>query len=199
MIRAHLRLPLLCAALAALLAACTSAPPPPPRNHQLAAIAPAAAPAAYAQSIGIGPLAWPEYLDRRPFVLRQDATSLEALDAERWAEPLEAAFARVLRDDLGRRLTAPRLASHPWVLNDAPAVQVPLAVLQFDTDASGQTVLRASWRVIGADRKPLAAERTSEIRLQARERSVRAAVAAQSEALGRLADEIAATLLNLPR
>lgn len=185
-------------ALLALLAACASTPPAAPRIHQLAASAPAGASAPFASSLGLGPVQWPDYLGRRQFILRRDATGLEALDSERWAEPLEAGFTRVLRDDLSRRLAAPRLAAHPWQLNDAPAVQVPLNVIQFDTDSSGQTVLRASWRIIAADRKPLAAERTSEIRLRARDSSVPAAVAAQSAALGQLADEIRAALLALP-
>ena len=193
-----IRIPLLASALA-LLAACSATPPQAQRFYQLSAAVPAGSTTPLAQSVGIGPLAWPDYLNRRQLVLRVDAGRLDLRDNDRWAEPLDAGFSRVLRDNLARRLAPRRLQAHPWPLNDAPAIQVPVEVLQFDTDTQGATVLRARWRIVGADRKALAAERVSEIRTQARDGSAAAAVTAQSEALARLGEEIGQSLHEVAR
>ncbi|MDP5239410.1 PqiC family protein [Uliginosibacterium sp. 31-16] len=181
--------------LVTLLAACSIAPPQAVHLYQLSPQAGASQTAGLNSSIGIGPLKWPDYLNRRQLVIRLDAGSIETAENDRWAEPLDAGFERVLRDNLVRQLNPQRLQSHPWPLNDAPAIHVPLEVLQFDTSAQGTTVLRARWRIVGRDRKELLGERGSEIRVQARDGSPPAAVAAQSEALARLSEEIGKGLL----
>lgn len=186
-------------ALMAILAACAATPPEPLRLYQLGATTQAASPARMADSLGIGPLKWPDYLNRRQLLVRQDAFRIDALDNDRWAEPLDTGFERVLRENLARLLNPPRLQAHPWALTDAPALNVPIEVLQFDTSAQGETVLRARWRIALRDRKGEAGERSSDIRVQAKDRSPAASVAAQSEALARLAAEIAAALTANPQ
>lgn len=177
-----------------LLAACTSAPPQAVHLYQLSAQAQPEASASLPYSVGIGPLEWPDYLTRRQLISRLDAGRLDIHDNERWAEPLDTNFARVLRENLARQLQPQRLQAHPWPLADAPALQVPLEILQFDTSVQGEAVLRARWRIVARDKHELAAERTSEIRLQATDPSPAAAVAAQSEALARLSVEIGQAL-----
>lgn len=181
----------------ATLAACAGSPAQPARLYQLSAQGPAGT-TVLPRSIGLGPLKWPEYLDRRQIIVRRDASRLEPLDNDRWAEALDTGFERVLREDLIRNVGPQRLQSFPWVLTDAPAISVPLEVFQFDTDVHGKTVLRARWRVVTRERRELAAERTSDISLQAADGSPAAAVATQSEAVARLAEEIAGVLRNLP-
>lgn len=177
-----------------LLAACTSTPPQAVRLYQLSAQTGAPAATALPYSVGIGPTIWPDYLNRRQLITRLDAGRLDTRDNERWAEPLDANFDRVLRDNLARQLRPQRLPAHPWALADAPARQVPLEVLQFDTSVRGETVLRARWRIVARDKSEIVPERSSEIHLQARDSSPAAAVAAQSEALARLSEEIGQAL-----
>lgn len=192
----HFTLRVSAAALfAGLLAACSIAPPQAVRLYQLSPQAQTVAGASLSGSVGIGPLKWPDYLNRRQLVIRLDAGSIETAENDRWAEPLDASFDRVLRDNLVRQINPQRLQAHPWPLNDAPVINVPIEVLQFDTGAQGETVLRARWRIVGRDRQELLGERGSEIRVQAKDGSPAAAVAAQSEALARLSEEIGKGLL----
>lgn len=184
-------------AAALLLAACSASPPQPLHYYQLSAHSPVDASASLARSVGIGPLKWPEYLNRRALLVRQDAHTLDSADNDRWAEALEANFERVLRENLARNANPQRLQAHPWPLTDAPAIQVPIEVLQFDSDRRGSTVLRARWRIVGRDKSEWLAERNSEIRIQAQDGSAAARVAAHSEALAQLGEEIARQLLAL--
>ena len=180
---------------ALLLSACSSNPPPPLHLYQLSATAPAAAEeSALTQSLGIGPLLWPDYLKGRKLIQRLDANRITTLEDDRWAEPLDTSFERTLRENLARLLQPPRLQTHPWSLADAPALQVPIEIQQLDTSSRGETVLRARWRIIKRDKSELLPERSSEIRLQAQDTSPAAAVIAQSAALARLSEEIARQL-----
>lgn len=180
-----------------ILAACSSHPVQPLRLYQLSAQTPVSD-HRLPRNLGIGPIKWPDYLNRRQIIVRQDASRLEPLDSDRWAEPLDTGFERVLRENLIHSLHPQRLQSYPWVLTDAPDISIPLEIFQFDTDARGRTSLRARWRVITRERRELATEHDSEITVQARDASPAAGVMAQSEAVARLAGEIAKALQALP-
>lgn len=179
------------------LTACAGNPPQSVRLYQLSTRPATTAGVSIAQSIGIGPLKWPDYLNRRALITRIDAGSIDTAENDRWAEPLDANFERVLRENLARQINPQRLQSHPWSLNDAPAINVPVEVLQFDTSAQGEAVLRARWRIVGRDRKELLTERSSEIRVKTKDGSPASAVAAQSEALARLSEEIGRGLVGV--
>lgn len=177
-----------------LLAACSVRPPQPLQLYQLSPQASLQAGASLPVAVGLGPLKWPDYLTRRGLITRLDDNRLEVADNERWAEPLEAAFERVLRDNLARRSNPSRLQAWPWPLTEAPEFQVPLEVLQFDTSAQGEVVLRVRWRIMSREKQMLAAERSSEYRVKAAGLGPAASVAAHSEALARLAEDIAGAL-----
>jgi uncharacterized lipoprotein YmbA len=187
------------ACCAGLLTACSLTPPQTVRLYQLSAQALPVENAGLPQSVGIGPLKWPEYLNRRQLITRLDAGSIETAENERWAEPLDTNFGRVLRENLVRQLKPQRLQAHPWPLTDAPAISVPIEVLQFDTSTQGEAVLRARWRIVGQDKKERLGERNSEVRIKAKDGSSAAAVAAQSEALARLSEEIGQGLKTLEK
>jgi uncharacterized protein len=195
MIRPHISL--LTAALAALLlTACSATPPRPLRLHQLQTVPVTSTPAAADYSLGVGPLRWPDYLNRRQLLTRDSGGSLHMAEDDRWAEPLDVNFERVLRENLAARLQPRRLQAAPWALNDAPDISVPLEVLQFDIDHQHQAVLRVRWRILASGR-PEPRERSRDYRVPARDASPAAAVAAQSDALARLAADIAADIQAL--
>ncbi|NSL53525.1 PqiC family protein [Uliginosibacterium aquaticum] len=180
-----------------LLAACSASPPQPLQLYQLSPQGAVQAGASLPVAVGLGPMKWPDYLTRRGLITRLDDNRLEVADSERWAEPLEAAFERVLRDNLVRRSSPSRLLAWPWSLTEAPAIQVPLEVLQFDASAQGEVVLRVRWRIVSREKQALAAERSSEYRVKVAGRGATASVAAHSEALARLSEDIAGALQTM--
>src|SRR5262245_47155811 len=50
--------------------------------------------------LGIGPIKFPGYLDRQQFVTRVSQNRFAVAENDRWAEPLEENFSRVLSQNL---------------------------------------------------------------------------------------------------
>lgn len=122
--------------------------PDPTRLFVLATIEeldPARTPAARAErSLGLGPLTFPEYVLGRELVSRRAITGIESSRYERWAEPLDAAVARVLASDLSF-LTGARVVPHPWFGSAAPDARVRIRFERFELEERRQAVLSATW------------------------------------------------------
>ncbi len=97
-----------------LVAGCNVIPPPqddPTRYYVLSDAAPAAAQAQGGARIGIRTVRLEGYLKRREMVVRTGANEVAFRDYKRWAEPLDAAVARVVRSAL---LASPAV-SQAWI------------------------------------------------------------------------------------
>jgi uncharacterized lipoprotein YmbA len=89
--------------LAGALAGCSVVPPPledPTRYFVLSGVPASATPAEGGLRIGVRTVRLAGYLNRREMVVRAAANEVEFRDYQRWAEPLDAAIARVLRSAL---------------------------------------------------------------------------------------------------
>jgi len=95
----------LVAGIALALGGCAAAPTPPRRLYRLDSAPPADVPELppSAEVWAVSPtVSLPEYLQRDAILVAADDARLQALDGERWAEPLRDALPRVLRADLER-------------------------------------------------------------------------------------------------
>jgi|APTNR8051073442_1049403.scaffolds.fasta_scaffold00566_36 hypothetical protein len=151
-----------------------------------------AAPAADSVAVGVEPVSLPAYLDRPQIVRRESAHTLELSEFHRWGEPLDGAITRVLAGNLAARLKSERV----FVVSARPqataTVTVDVDFARFDADPDGSAVMSAQWRVLNARGAEVAASRT-EVR-QPAGATVDDTVAALSNALGVLSDDIAATI-----
>ncbi|HSD42829.1 MAG TPA: ABC-type transport auxiliary lipoprotein family protein [Burkholderiales bacterium] len=183
---AHIGIALLVSAIAA----CASAPatlvtlpaPPNPEAHQ-----------ANGRSAGttilLRPVVLPAYLDNFPVVVGRTGNTLIVANDTEWAEPLRDAAARVLRDALSRRLGASRVL----IAGDGrlPDADLSIEFLALDP-RQGVLRLDAAWSFscTGRDRRGRAGRTSLEVLLAS---PTPAAVAsATADALGRLADVLAA-------
>ena len=119
----------------------------------------------------------PTYLDRDAIVTRVDENRLVYSTRDRWAEPLDQAFERTLRQELAARL------------HDGPSYGLHVDVLRFERRGLDRVELWARWR-LHAEGEP---SRTGESRFTV---SIAgsgndAVAAALSGAIARLAAEIA--------
>ncbi len=181
---------------------CSLLRPEPERAkfYTLAATPPAAADQASpmpALVLGVGPVSLPPYLDRDQIVRRVDATRVELLDYERWAEPLEASTQRVLAVNLSRALGTEQILLYPWPLNRPVDWAVAVIVTHFEPVASGGAQLVARWSVRAGSTERPAVTRDSVLTVPASAATVEASVAAMNAALGTLAEEIAAAVRQL--
>jgi uncharacterized protein len=170
--------------------------PDPSRFFTLTVIAQPGAPASnYSKnpggvSLGIGPIKMPGYLDRQEIVTRVSPNRMDVSEYDRWAEPLETNFTRVLAQNLAVLLSTDQLVFYPWELNRKLNYQVEVEVLRFEANAAGDVQMSARWVVLDPSKKvPLKSGDTVLGRQQAA-KSTDTAVAALSETLADLSREI---------
>ncbi|MDH3454674.1 MAG: PqiC family protein [Desulfuromonadales bacterium] len=180
----------------ALLAGCVRTPPV--SYYQLSSRSDAvdvAGPAASGQgfAVGLGPVQLPEYLERIQLVSRTSANQLQIMGDQRWAEPLATAMPRVLGEDLALLLGNARILRHPWVRSQPVDRQVLVEILQFEGGPERAALLTARWSLLDGAGKPLLAGQRSSFQVDAAS-GTEGLVAALSEALWRLAGEIAVRL-----
>lgn len=148
-------------------------------------------------ALGVGPVTLPGYLDRQEIVVRIAANQLILSENDRWAEPLDENFARVLSQNIAILLGAERIDAYPWPIDRKPVYTVEVEVLRFETDADHQAQLSTRWVVRNRIRKDTIQYHETRLSRSAQGRSTAAAVAALSEALADLSREIAAAIEDM--
>ncbi|MFS2009030.1 membrane integrity-associated transporter subunit PqiC [Azospirillum sp. CT11-132] len=184
------------AALAApllVLAACQSTPES--RLYTLAVVPPAgtAQPARSApQMLALGSLDLPMLIDRPQIVRRIDGNRVETLEFDRWAEPLADGLRSTLAGDLSARLPGTTvLPTAGSSVADGTAV-VAVTVLRFDADATGRVVLDAQWSLSPGTGGRKSGPTRETVEVPSAGTGPDAQVRAMSQAVGTLADRIAA-------
>ena len=148
-------------------------------------------------SLGIGPVTLPGYLDRQEIVIRVAQNQINLAENDRWAEPLEENFSRVLSQNVAAILRADRVNAYPWPIDKKPLYQVEVEVLRFEANTAQEAQLSARWAVRHTGNKDSARYRETRFSRPAKARSTDAAVAALSEVLGDFSREIAAAIENM--
>jgi uncharacterized protein len=149
--------------------------------------------------LGIGPIKFPGYLDRQEIVVRSAQNRFEVSEHDRWAEPLQENFARILSQNLAVLLNTDLITAYPWPPGNRPRYQVEIEVLRFETDNERNAQLFARWTVLDGGDKKIAVVKESRALRNAKEKSTDGSVAALSEAVGDLSREIAETVSAIDR
>jgi uncharacterized lipoprotein YmbA len=148
--------------------------------------------------IEIGPLSFPDYLDRQQMVLRTSRNELRLAEFERWAEPLEKNFKRVLAENLSNLISTNRIVFFPGTGSMPPDFRVAVDVTRFESGPDRTVTLNARWTLFKGDGKELLLMRKSSISKPTGEKAdFEALVSAKSDALGDLSREIAETIATL--
>ena len=196
------------AALALLSAGCSSLLPPQPeptRFFVLTAVdLPGGSQQAAASSpdakltIGLGPINFPDYLARSEIVTRAAGNRVELSSADRWAEPLDVTFKRILSHDLAVALGGAQVAAFPWFGSPSRFdYRVEPAIDRFDADAQGTADLAARWTIIDGTSGRVLYSSTTDISVAAAPGDHAAMAAALSQAASAFAGEIAAAIRRL--
>jgi uncharacterized protein len=145
-------------------------------------------------AIGIGPVKFPDELNRPAIVTRSGGNRLEVNGFHRWGGSLEKNFTRVMEENLALLLKTDQVMTRPWERYFQPDVRLALDVRQFDGRLGEYASLNVTWMIIGpAGDTPLIVRRTI-IQEAMADDSYDALVDAQSRAVARLCREIAEVL-----
>jgi uncharacterized lipoprotein YmbA len=150
-----------------------------------------------ALSVGLGPVALPEYVRRSSIVTRSHGTEIVPSPDEHWAEPIEEAVVRVLARDLALALGISSVTTYPWYADAAPGRQVRITLSRFEREDGGRVVLVALWQIIDTSTRAIVIERESHFAREAKasgDSGGAPTAAALSSTLADLAREIAAAL-----
>jgi hypothetical protein len=153
-----------------LLAGCNGLLSPTPqlsREYVLAALPASSAPATpldAAAALVIFPTEMPEYLDRPQLVTRVQNNEIALNEFQRWGEPVESGFSRVLAQDLALLSGSNRVEVFPVPHVFAQEFELYVKVAQFDGAPGGEVVLRVSWSATGLGGRPNYFKKTSVFR-----------------------------------
>lgn len=126
-----------------LLGACASSPPV--QFYALDTMAHAGVSSEGGITIALGPLTFPEYLQRPQIVTRTSGSEVIIDEFQRWAEPVDRSFNRVLASNLDEMLESAVVVVFPHYMNISIDMRVIGRVFRFDTDTAGLAVLDVQW------------------------------------------------------
>jgi uncharacterized lipoprotein YmbA len=203
--RAHLVL--ICLSLSLLLVwGCASSPPS--RFYTLTALSGAAdqdtgRPISAGASIGLGPIRFPDYLDRPGIVTRPGGGSaIEIADFDLWAGSFKEGVMNTLAQNLSVLLNTNKILVYPFLGVVKLDYRILLMVERFEGALGGEVTLVTRWVLYESlSEEPEKKEgRTQRARIvePVQGSDYAAMVAAQSRAVERLSREIAQAIQSLP-
>ena len=172
---------------------------PPPRTWLLSPVAGAPDSDAFSLSLGVGPVDFPKYLDRREIIERVGPNELRANEYEVWGESLQTNFQDTLSYNISVLVPGLGVVGFPWKGPVQVDYRLSMVVSRFDHDVpSGAIVLEAAWGLRRVSGGESLARRTRTIREPVQGSGYAAITAAMSRAVETQSREIAMTLAKLP-
>ena len=145
-------------------------------------------------AIGLGPVTFPEYLNRPQVVVRGGRNQLQIAEFARWAEPLGENFSRVLAENLSVLLSTDYIVPYPRKKLMPTDYQVTVDVIRFDGTPGENASLVARWTIIGDDAEKVLQKNKSSFSEPTDGQSYEALVSAESRLVTALSREIAAAI-----
>ncbi len=146
-------------------------------------------------SLAIGRPSLPSYLDRQQMVTRVGSGELKMSSYDLWAEPLDAAIARVTSMNLSRLTGSLNILPIDNYVSLDYASLLELRISKFESDASNNIVLDCTWKVQPVRGRPLQPRNFhTEVPFDGASPGMSSRIAAMNEALARLARTIARSL-----
>jgi len=147
-------------------------------------------------TIGIGSIEFSEYLKRPEIVSFKGNNELNVDEFNRWAEPLEKNFERVLIENLSRLIPTDRIYIFPWQEEEPNSFQITIAVNEFGMRSDSSVVLDARWSVSKKVKRDFLMTQRSFYTENAAGVSIEGKVALLSDLVGKFSSDIANEIVN---
>jgi uncharacterized lipoprotein YmbA len=144
--------------------------------------------------IGIGPVKLADYLDQSMLVTRTSDNQAVKAQFDRWVGSFKDNFINVLADDIGFLLSTERIYLFPWGKSVPIDYQVTVNVVRCDGRLGDAAWLETRWSIFKGPEKKLLKTSRSSIREPVTGTDYGDLVAAQSQALAKLSQEIASAI-----
>lgn len=147
-------------------------------------------------TIGIGTIEFSEYLKRPEIVSFKGSNELNVDQFNRWAEPLEKNFERVLIENLSRLIPTDRINIFPWQEEEPNSFQIIILVNEFGMRSDSSVVLDARWSVSKKFKRDFLMTQRSFYTENAAGVSIEVEVALLSDLIGKFSRDIANEIVN---
>jgi len=148
-------------------------------------------------AIGVGPMEFPQSLDRPQIVLRTGPHKFELNEFHRWAGSLREDFLEVVTINLSILLRSNYVAAHPWEGFFTPDYRIFMDIHAFDGNLGGTVLLAATWAITDGEGRKALLVRKSIIREPVLGTDYEAYIAAKNRALSTFSQEIAQMIKKL--
>jgi uncharacterized protein len=146
-------------------------------------------------TVSVGPVTVPEIVDRPQLALQISANQVALDEFHRWAEPLQSGIAQAVAENLRRLLGTARIAAAPGFAGQSPEFRVALNVVRFESRPGTSAELDVLWTIERASGAAIRTGRSAIV--QPAGGGYDALVAAHSQALVRVSEDIAAAIRSL--
>ena len=150
-------------------------------------------------AVGIGPVRFPEFLDRPQVVSRTGDNRLLIDEFNRWGGSLQDDFLRVLGENLGQLLGTSRILIEPAEGQFPLDFRVVADVLSFEGTPGGDVLFKVRWVVLDPYMDQALVVRENTYRSRAASGEPEAMIAALSETLSAFSRDLAEQLRGLPK
>ncbi len=144
--------------------------------------------------IGIGPVKVADYLDQSQIVTRTTNNQVVKAEFDRWVGPFKDNFINVLADDVGFVLPTERIFIYPWRNSTSIDYQVTVDVIRCDGRLGDAASLETRWSIFKWPEKKVIKTSRSNITEPVTGADYTDLVAAQSRAMAKFSQEIAAAI-----
>ncbi|MEA3639471.1 MAG: PqiC family protein [Lamprobacter sp.] len=156
-----------------------------------------------ALSIGIGPVVFPQFLDRPQLVMRDGSNRLDLWEFNRWGGTLQDDFLRVWGENLAYLLDTSRILIFPSEARSPLDFRITAEVVNFEGRQGGDAILKVRWAVMDSRLEQIFASRDDLYRCPTQtsldSQDSESVVAAMSHCLGRFSRDVAKVLQALPK
>jgi len=149
--------------------------------------------------IGVGPIKFPEYLDRAEIVTRSGSNKITLSHFDLWAGSLAEDFNQVLAENLSVLLSTENVIVYPRLRPGLAKYQITMDVIRFDGSLGGDVSLIVRWAILEGKERKTVSVRKSTIIEPSGAQGYEAMVAANSRALEKLSREIAEAIRTLAK
>lgn len=136
----------------------------------------------------------PPYLDRSQIVVRTSLNRYTVSDSHTWLEQLPAAVARVLAEDIGTRLGTAAVYTPAQMVPYELDYLVDVDIFRLEPSSEGMVELDARWHLFRGPSRVVDSRR-QRLRIPVAAGDYESYVAGMSDAIARLADDIAEAIL----
>jgi hypothetical protein len=99
--------------------------------------------------IGIGPVQFPDYLDRPQIVTRSGPDKLDISEFNRWGGKLDKDFLNVLAENISILLSTDHVVIFPWKSRINPDIRIVLDIHRFEGTMGDSVLLNVTWTIHG--------------------------------------------------